>query len=62
MLAIYGTTRAVPLKYLFPGLFFLVALQIWPIIFTIATSFTNYGDGHMGTKEESVKYLSLIHI
>jgi len=57
VLAIYGTKRAIPLKYLFPGLFFLVALQIWPIIFTITTSFTNYGDGHMGTKEESIKYL-----
>jgi arabinogalactan oligomer/maltooligosaccharide transport system permease protein len=57
VLAIYGTKRAVPLKYLFPGLFFLVALQIWPIIFTITTSFTNYGDGHLGTKDESIKYL-----
>ena len=57
VLAIYATKRAVPMKYLFPGLFFLVALQIWPIVFTIMTSFTNYGDGHMGTKEESIKYL-----
>ena len=57
VLAIYGTTRAVPMKYLFPGLFFLIALQIWPIVFTVMTSFTNYGDGHMGTKDESIKYL-----
>lgn len=57
VLAIYGTTRAVPMKYLFPGLFFLIALQIWPIVFTVMTSFTNYGDGHMGTKDESIRYL-----
>jgi len=54
MLAIYGTRRAVPLKYLFPGLIFLVALQIWPIAYTVQTSFTNYGDGHKISKQDSI--------
>ena len=57
VLATYATRRAVPMKYLFPGLVFLLALQVWPIIFTLMTSLTNYGDGHMETKEASVKYL-----
>ncbi|MFZ1286764.1 MAG: ABC transporter permease subunit [Candidatus Phosphoribacter sp.] len=57
VLLVYGTSRSVPMKYLFPGLFFLLALQVWPIIFTVMTSLTNYGDGHMGAKEDSVKYL-----
>ena len=55
ILAVYATRRAVPMKYLLPGFLCLLALQIWPIIFTIMVSFTNYGDGHLGTKDEAVK-------
>lgn len=54
ILVVYGTRRAVPLKYLFPGLVLLVTLQIWPIAYTVATSFTNYGDGHAISKQESI--------
>ncbi len=57
ILAVYGTRRAIPMKYLLPGILFMVALQIWPIVFTVATSFTNYGPGHQKTKQESVTYL-----
>ena len=53
ILAVYGTRRAVPLKYLVPGLLFLLALQVWPIVYTVGTSFTNYGDGHRFSKQES---------
>ena len=54
VVVVYGTRRSVPLKYLLPGLILLVALQIWPIAYTVATSFTNYGDGHLSSKQESV--------
>jgi len=54
VLAVYGTRRAVPMKYLLPGLALLVALQIWPIAYTVGTSFTNLGDGHMISKQESI--------
>ena len=54
IVAVYATHRAVPLKYLLPGLLFLVFLQIWPIAYTVATSFTNYGDGHALTKEQTI--------
>lgn len=53
-LAIYSTRRAIPLKYLYPGLVLLLALQIWPLLYTVSLSFTNYGDGHLGTKEEAI--------
>ncbi len=53
VLAVYSTRRAVPMKYLLPGLILLVTLQIWPIVYTVATSFTNYGQGHVLTKEEA---------
>lgn len=55
ILVVYSTRHAVPLKYLFPGLVFLVTLQIWPIMYTVATSFTNYGDGHAISKQESIR-------
>ena len=54
VLAVYGTRRAVPMKYLLPGLALLVGLQIWPIAYTVATSFTNLGDGHLISKQESI--------
>ncbi len=53
ILAVYSTRRAVPLKYLLPGMLLLVALQIWPIAYTVATAFTNYGDGHSLSKTEA---------
>jgi arabinogalactan oligomer/maltooligosaccharide transport system permease protein len=54
VLVVYGTGRSVPLKYLLPGLALLVGLQIWPIAYTVATSFTNLGDGHLISKQESI--------
>lgn len=54
ILAIYGTKRAVPMKYLLPGLLALLGLQIWPMVFTVSMAFTNYGQGHLGTKDDSV--------
>ncbi len=54
IVAVYATRRAVPMKYLVPGMLFLVFLQIWPIAYTVATSFTNYGDGHSLSKEQTV--------
>ncbi len=57
ILAIYATKRAVPMKYLFPGMLALLALQVWPMLFTVAMSFTNYGDGHLDTKEVAVQQI-----
>jgi arabinogalactan oligomer / maltooligosaccharide transport system permease protein len=54
ILAIYATRRAVPLKYLVPGLIFMALFQLFPVVYTANLSLTNYGDGHLNTKEESV--------
>ena len=54
IVVVYGVRRAVPMKYLMPGLLLLLALQVWPIVYTVATAFTNYGDGHRVSKQESV--------
>lgn len=54
MLYIYLSPRAIPAKYLFVGTIFLLALQVSPIIYTVTTSFTNFGDGQRGTKEDAI--------
>lgn len=53
VLVVYGTRKSVPAKYLLPGLLLLLGLQVWPIVYTAATSFTNYGQGHLVSKEEA---------
>ncbi|KRB47648.1 MULTISPECIES: ABC transporter permease subunit [unclassified Terrabacter] len=54
VLAVYATKRSVPLKYLVPGLLFMILFQLWPVLYTASLSVTNYGDGHLYSKEESV--------
>jgi arabinogalactan oligomer/maltooligosaccharide transport system permease protein len=54
VLAVYAQRRSVPLKYLLPGMLLLLAFQIWPVGYTVATAFTNFGDGHRISKEESI--------
>ncbi|WP_422117203.1 ABC transporter permease subunit [Brachybacterium sp. UNK5269] len=51
---LYSTKRFIPGKYIFPGTFFLVVFLITPIILTVGYSFTNFGDGTRGTKEQAI--------
>ncbi|MFV2112713.1 ABC transporter permease subunit [Micromonospora sp. LOL_025] len=51
---LYLTRRHIPAKYLVPGTLFLIAFQIVPVLYTASTAFTNFGDGHRGTKEDAV--------
>lgn len=43
-----------PLRWMLPGLVFVTILVIYPIFYTVFTSFTNYGDGHLLTKTQSI--------
>ncbi|GAA2377036.1 ABC transporter permease subunit [Dactylosporangium salmoneum] len=52
--AIYLSPRPVPAKYLVPGVLFLLAFQVVPVLLTVATAFTNAGDGHRGSKQEAI--------
>lgn len=54
VLVVYSTRRFIPAKYLLPGLVLLLLFQMWPIIYTAATAFTNYGDGHTLSKDEAI--------
>ena len=47
---LYLTRRLIPAKYLIPGTLFLIAFQVFPVLYTVSTAFTNFGDGHRGDK------------
>lgn len=51
---VYFTKRALPLKYILPGLLFLFIFQIFTLAYTGYVAFTNYGTGHAGSMEQAV--------
>ncbi|GAA4920222.1 arabinogalactan oligomer/maltooligosaccharide transport system permease protein [Nonomuraea thailandensis] len=51
---LYLTRRFIPAKYLIPGTVFLIAFQVFPVVYTLTTAFTNFGDGHRGDKAAAV--------
>ncbi|GAB2513424.1 ABC transporter permease subunit [Microbacterium petrolearium] len=54
---IYLSRRALPAKYLTPGVIFLVLFQVFVLLYTGYVAFTNYGTGHNGSKEQAVASL-----
>jgi arabinogalactan oligomer/maltooligosaccharide transport system permease protein len=51
---LYTTRRHIPAKYLVPGTLFLIVFQLFPVLYTAATAFTNFSDGHRGDKQQAV--------
>ncbi len=47
-----------PLRWLLIGLILMLLFAIWPILLTIYVAFTNYGDGHLLTKVQSIEQLT----
>lgn len=54
ILYLYLSPRHVPAKYLVPGTLFLVLFQLFPVLYTASTAFTNFGDGHRGSKDDAI--------
>lgn len=52
---VYFTKRALPMKYLLPGLIFLLLFQVFIFAYTAYIAFTNYGSGHVGSQEQAVE-------
>jgi arabinogalactan oligomer/maltooligosaccharide transport system permease protein len=48
--AAYLARRAIPLKFLIPGVVAMLAFQVAPVVYTIQVAFTNYATGHILTK------------
>ncbi|RZU48317.1 arabinogalactan oligomer/maltooligosaccharide transport system permease protein [Krasilnikovia cinnamomea] len=51
---LYGTRRHIPAKYLVPGTLFLIVFQLFPVLYTVSTAFTNFSDGHRGDKQDAI--------
>ncbi len=54
---VYFSRRMLPVKYLLPGLIFLLVYQIFTMGYTAYVAFTNYGDGHNSTKDHAISAL-----
>jgi arabinogalactan oligomer/maltooligosaccharide transport system permease protein len=54
-LAYLSPRRAVPLKFLVPGTFFLIAFQVIPIAYNVNVAFTNWSTGHLLGKAEAIE-------
>ncbi|MDO5034419.1 MAG: ABC transporter permease subunit [Actinomycetaceae bacterium] len=52
-------TGVIPMKYLAPGLVFLIVFQAFTIVYTGYIAFTNYGHGHILTKEAAIESILL---
>lgn len=51
---VYFSKRAIPAKYLMPGLVFLAVYQLYVMGNTAFVAFTNYGDGHNDAKQPAI--------
>ena len=45
---------AYPFRWMIVGLVLMAMFTIYPILFTVWVSFTNYGEGHLVTKEQAI--------
>lgn len=46
--------KAYPIRWMVVGLVLMAMFTIYPILFTIWVSFTNYGEGHLITQEQAI--------
>lgn len=54
ILWVYLGKRRIHLKYLVPGTLLLIVFQVYPIIYLISISVTNYGDGHFVNEQQAI--------
>lgn len=50
--------RAYPLRYLLPGLLFMAVMIVYPLIYNVYVSFTNYGTGNILSREQVIEHLT----
>ncbi|WP_082092263.1 ABC transporter permease subunit [Demequina pelophila] len=51
---VYFSKRMLPLKYIYPGLVFLLVFQVFTMGYTAYIATTNYGSGHNGSQQQAV--------
>ncbi len=47
--------RLIPLRWMSPAIAIIMLMVLYPILFTVYTAFTNYGDGHLLTKIQTIR-------
>lgn len=58
--ALYLLPGRMPLKFLVPGTFFLLAFQVIPVAYTIDVAFTNYSTGHILKKAAAIQQIEQV--
>lgn len=54
---IFLNPNAYPLRWMSPGLAFMMLISVYPIAYTIYISFTNYGTGHLLPQRQAIEVL-----
>ncbi len=54
---VFLRTDAVPLRWVAPALAFMAMMHIYPVMFTVYTAFTNFGDGHLVEKPLAIEQI-----
>lgn len=55
---VFLSARAMPFRWLAPGMVFLVLMMLWPIIFTVWVALTNWSTGNFITKDQAIDRLT----
>jgi len=53
--AVNLSDRLYPLRWMSPAFAIIILTVLYPIVFTVYTAFTNYSDGHLLTKVQSIR-------
>lgn len=51
---VFLSDRFMPMRWIMPGFALMILMVLYPILFTVYTAFTNYGDGHLLNKPQAV--------
>lgn len=49
-----------PLRWMAPGLALLILMVLYPVLSTVYVAFTNYGEGHLLTKQQTIERLQQV--
>ena len=55
---VFLVPRFSPVRWMAVGLSLMTIFVVYPIIFTVYVAFTNYGDGHLLTKEQALEQIT----
>ncbi len=54
---VFLSKKTYPIRWMILGLVLMALFTLYPIIFTVWVAFTNYGEGHLITKEQAIDQL-----